>query len=391
MAEFIKILLSLSFSGTLLLLFVFLLKKFYKNKFSKCWQYYIWIIVSLRFLLPITLNNTISLTSYFTKTIHIMKTQDNINNKKENAIKIKENNSSEATHLTTVNKHITIQTEKPKKDIHTLISSLRSIDFYPYLFFIWFTFAWTLFLRKIILYQVFVYHIQVKNIEVSHIETLNLLADCAESIKLFNQIELYHNPFVTSPIMIGFFRPKIILPVKEYQKEELFFIFLHELIHYKRRDIFYKWFIQFIICFHWFNPFIYLLGKEVNRACELSCDEAVIYFLGDKEKKAYGDVLISALKTETIYKNPDAFITFTENVIQIKERLGAIMDFKKKTNLMKITTAIFTIIICISFTTIGVYASNEQTSSKYTKETPKKIQEENIQIYNRDGFFVIPM
>ena len=59
MNEFIKILLSLSVSGALLLLLILGLKPLYKNKFSKRWQYYIWIIVALRFLLPFTFDTTI--------------------------------------------------------------------------------------------------------------------------------------------------------------------------------------------------------------------------------------------------------------------------------------------------------------------------------------------
>ena len=59
MSEFIKILLSLSVSGALLLLLILGLKPLYKNRFSKRWQYYIWIVVALRFLLPFTPDTTI--------------------------------------------------------------------------------------------------------------------------------------------------------------------------------------------------------------------------------------------------------------------------------------------------------------------------------------------
>ena len=54
MNEFIKILLSLSVSGALLFVLIFGLKPLYKNRFSRRWQYYIWIVVALRFLLPFT-------------------------------------------------------------------------------------------------------------------------------------------------------------------------------------------------------------------------------------------------------------------------------------------------------------------------------------------------
>ena len=54
MDDFIKTLLSLSVSGTVLYLLLWVFKPFYKNRFSKRWQYYIWLIAALRFVLPFT-------------------------------------------------------------------------------------------------------------------------------------------------------------------------------------------------------------------------------------------------------------------------------------------------------------------------------------------------
>ncbi len=60
MTEFIKILLSLSLSGTLLLLLVLLPKPLYRERFSRRWQYYIWVVVALRFVLPFTPENALT-------------------------------------------------------------------------------------------------------------------------------------------------------------------------------------------------------------------------------------------------------------------------------------------------------------------------------------------
>ena len=54
MSEFVKTLLSLSVSGSLLTVALLCLKPLYRERFSKRWQYYIWLIVVLRFLLPFT-------------------------------------------------------------------------------------------------------------------------------------------------------------------------------------------------------------------------------------------------------------------------------------------------------------------------------------------------
>ena len=48
----IKIFLSMSLSGGLLILVLLLGKQFLKDKISRQWQYYIWLVVVLRLLLP---------------------------------------------------------------------------------------------------------------------------------------------------------------------------------------------------------------------------------------------------------------------------------------------------------------------------------------------------
>ena len=48
----LKVFLSMSCSGALLILALFLLKQCLKNKISRQWQYYVWLAVILRLLLP---------------------------------------------------------------------------------------------------------------------------------------------------------------------------------------------------------------------------------------------------------------------------------------------------------------------------------------------------
>ena len=52
MNEILKIFLSLSLSGSLLILVLLLCGPLFKNKVSKSWQYYIWLVVIIRLLLP---------------------------------------------------------------------------------------------------------------------------------------------------------------------------------------------------------------------------------------------------------------------------------------------------------------------------------------------------
>ena len=70
------------------------------------------------------------------------------------------------------------------------------------------------------------------------------------------------------------------LPYEKMADSDFENTILHELMHYRRRDMFYKWLVQVTICLHWFNPLVYWMGAEINRACEFSCDEAVISTFG---------------------------------------------------------------------------------------------------------------
>ena len=353
MNEFMKILLSLSVSGALLLLLILGLKPLYKNRFSKRWQYYIWIVVALRFLLPFTPDNAI-VGSLFEKidTVAItneIPTSPNIPVPADTG-----NNNAEP-----------IQTNR---EINA--AAMREpINKYVCLFFIWSALALILFVRKITVYQGFIQYIKAGNKEVSDIKILNLLSDCEEKLNIKTRVELSCNPLIASPMLIGFFRPRIILPVGEWEDKELSYIFVHELIHYKQRDMFYKWLIQIVVCVHWFNPFVYLLEKEVNKSCELSCDEKVISVLDDTARREYGDTLISFLKSNNLYKSSLASVTLTEGAEQLKERLGAIMNFKSKTKTIRVLTVILTLFILSGAVFIGGYSVSAATDSKETSKS----------------------
>ena len=369
MSEFIKILLSLSVSGALLLLLILGLKPLYKNKFSKRWQYYIWIVVALRFLLPFTPDNAIvgslfekfdtaAITNEIPTSPNVPVPADTGNNKAE-----------------------PIQTNREI----TTAAMREPFNKYVCLFFIWSALALVLFVRKITVYQGFIQYIKAGNKEVSDIKILNLLSDCEEKLNIKTRVELSCNPLIASPMLIGFFRPRIILPVGEWEDKELSYIFVHELIHYKQRDMFYKWLIQIVVCVHWFNPFVYLLEKEVNKSCELSCDEKVISILNEKAKREYGDTLISFLKSNNLYKSSLASVTLTEGAEQLKERLGAIMKFRKKSKAIIAITAIFTAAVCVCFFVTGAYAAPSAANDMKTWKDSEILNE----ILTEDGVYYI--
>ena len=369
MSEFIKILLSLSVSGALLLLLILGLKPLYKNKFSKRWQYYIWIVVALRFLLPFTPDTTIvgSLFEKFDTAAITNEIPTSPN------VPVPADTGNSKAEPTQTNREITTAAMR------------EPFNKYVCLFFIWSALALVLFVRKVTVYQGFIQYIKAGNKEVSDIKILNLLSDCEEKLNIKTRVELSRNSLIASPMMIGFFRPRIILPVGELEDKELSYIFVHELIHYKQRDMFYKWLIQIVVCAHWFNPFVYLLEREVNKSCELSCDEIVLSVLDDSAKREYGDTLIFFFKSNNLYKSSLASVTLTEGAEQLKERLGAIMKFRKKSKVVIAITAIFTVAVCVCFFVTGAYAAPSVANDMKTWKGSEILNE----VLTEDGVYYI--
>ena len=257
-------------------------------------------------------------------------------------------------------------TEPIQTNLDKIATTVKHEPFniYACLFFIWAVLALVLLVRKITIYQSFIQYIKAGNTEVSDIKILNLLSDCEEKLNIKTRVELSYNPLIASPMLIGFFRPRIVLPVGEMKDKGLSYIFMHELIHYKQRDMFYKWLIQIVMCAHWFNPFVYLLEKEVNKSCELSCDEKVISILDDKARREYGNTLISFLKSNNLYKSSLVSVTLTEGAEQLKERLGAIMNFREKTKWGIFISLLLTVMLICGFTVSGAYVANRHNQTK---------------------------
>ena len=131
---------------------------------------------------------------------------------------------------------------------------------------------------------------------------LAIMKNIINELAISGQIGLYLCPYIGSPMMIGLFEPGILLPTQNYSEDEIHFILKHELIHYKRKDLWYKCLMLLATAIHWFNPVIYLMSKAINIQCELSCDAEVISGTDANTRQRYCETLIGILKNQSSLK-----------------------------------------------------------------------------------------
>ncbi len=74
------------------------------------------------------------------------------------------------------------------------------------------------------------------------------------------------------PCTYGILNPRIVLPVEEYSDDELRVIILHEMTHYKQRDVVLKFFSYLMLMIHYFNPFAWIVFFKIQKWSEFVCD-----------------------------------------------------------------------------------------------------------------------
>ena len=134
---------------------------------------------------------------------------------------------------------------------------------------------------------------------------------------------------ITSPMLVGFFHPTILLPPVKIAGDELSLILKHELIHFKRHDLWYKALILTATAIHWFNPVVYLMAKAAAVQCEISCDALVLQGADFQQRKQYGETIIGVVRNGA--KLQTALSTnFYGGKKGMKTRISSIMDTKRK-------------------------------------------------------------
>lgn len=356
MSDFLKLWLSLSFSGSLLILLLLCFKGVLKNRVSRRWQYYIWLVVIARLLLPVT--PEVSLTGSAFQTVERVVSESYEasmpDDGQQNPAVWTDSKGVELTNLTELTELKDAYGQK-EPDSSGFLWTAGSV-LWNHLWLVWAAAALVLLIRKITVYQSFVRYVRAGGAAVSDPELLDRLAEIGGQAGVKRPVELCVNPLLSSPLLIGFFRPCIVLPSAALSEEEFRYTALHELTHYRRKDMFYKWLAQIALCLHWFNPLVYLMTKEISRACELSCDEAVLSVLADDERKGYGAALLEAMNTPGVYREELASVTLSENKTLLKERLSAIMGYKKRSKIASAAAVALTAVMFIGAAASGAYA-----------------------------------
>ena len=362
-------LLSISISGSILAIVLFSIKPLLKHRVSKAFSYYIWLVVLLRLALPFAAPVN-AMDVIFSNANDVMQTTQAASDTQE-ADAFTPGINGEKAVTPEYNSQAEFQSVDAKRTYSPALSA-PGFDLWAFIKgniqWIWAVGALCSFAWFVIAYLRFYRHIKKMN-------TRPRSGDEAvfNTVRGNRRVRLAYNQYVKTPMLIGLVSPVIVIPQLAYVRNgmsiKLKNILRHELTHYKRKDLIYKWLTVAVTSLHWFNPLMIFLRREISRACELSCDEAVIRDMTDDEKQSYGDTLL-ALSTS---RRPPVGIlatTLCEKKSELKERLISIMKYKKKT----IWAVILSVILALALTgcSVALGAATTQTEEVQTNDMAQK-------------------
>lgn len=173
---------------------------------------------------------------------------------------------------------------------------------------------------------------------------MTIVEQCLERLQVKKRIPIYMNSLVKSPCIAGVTHPTIYLPEDigtQISPDQLQYILLHEIAHYKRGDLICNSFSLLAASIHWFNPLVWLAVKEMRHDREVACDTLVMEVLGESNAISYGMTLID-LSRFTHKPRQTSLASFNAAGGQVERRIKMIKSFKKGS--YKIS--ILTIVLC---------------------------------------------
>ena len=371
-SEFVRTVITMSITGGAVILLLLAIKPIIRHRLPKSAQYYFWLVALLVLLIPISRIAVLPERAESIAPISISTAVErNVISAAENADRVFaqfENNFHQAEPNIRTASNMVSPAYVASRDYVSLAMAapFPTNIFVGAITFLMFAYPWVALLVltiNLLGYARFSRKLHKSYIPV-HREEIDLLAELSRGKRI---PKIHRSTMAETPMLIGIFNPAIVLPNREYTEAHLHSILLHELTHMRRFDVAIKWLSLVACAVHWFNPLTWLARREIDRTCELSCDEIVIRSMGMAGKKAYGNTLID-LATDTKLPRTVLSTTMCTEKRALKERLASIMKSRKHTKLAAFVSTLIILTAVLAACTLG--AGRNASDSEENDNTP---------------------
>lgn len=229
-------------------------------------------------------------------------------------------------------------------------------------------------------------------------DVLHLFEQCKNRLHISKPIFMGESPLVKSPMTFGIFKTYIVLPMhldESMPIESFQYIFMHELHHYKYKDISTNSLLIIYQIFYWFNPLVWIAFKEMRIDREIACDIAVLKTLDKHRYVDYGNTIINFVELTSHSKNftwTNQFNGFNGSKEQIKKRIEKIASFTIESKWVKLKSiSIFILIGVFVVSQVPFISAMSTDKNRYNFNSEENTDYEDLSEYftRYDGSFVL--
>lgn len=158
---------------------------------------------------------------------------------------------------------------------------------------------------------------------------------------------IYETDQIDSPFVLGFFRPRIYLPVGLTEQERRY-VLLHEQAHIRRWDHRFKPLAYVLLCLHWFNPVLWIAYQLLCLDIEMATDQAVLRRLDHEEHTSPTEYAAALLHLSRDPRVPSAVpLAFGEE--DAKERIVSLLRYRRPVMGVLVAAALVCLVLGVGF------------------------------------------
>ncbi len=180
------------------------------------------------------------------------------------------------------------------------------------------------------------------------------------------QVQVFLSEYVASPVIVGFLKPVILLPVAavtNLNTNQVEAVLLHEITHIRRHDYLVNLVIHFIRTILYFNPFVLAFVKIIEKEREKSCDEAVLQFQYDSFE--YASALLTLQKINYLPKQVLSLGSLGKKN-DLLHRVERIMGISRKGTVLSFERLAGSLIALFCLVVMNLLLVTKQTASNNT-------------------------
>ncbi len=203
---------------------------------------------------------------------------------------------------------------------------------------------------------------------------IEVLSGLSQKLKINKKPNIHVCNEVESPVSIGFFSKKIVIPDKKWDSDELECVLHHELIHIKVMDNWFKLILLIITAINFYNPFVYYLLYRWNLVSEMYCDEKVIAQKNNDEIKRYANLIVDFAEDKNNVVLPMAGLSINKR--QMKERILNMKKTEKKYGVLSYISGAVIIFLSVFAASLSVYAYEPPIINRFDENIDKDAEYE---------------